>query len=69
MGNQSRIEQILTTSATGYSKEPLSRIEALLLKIGGIVDGEPIGGDLSDKNDFSELDIDDIMDALSTEND
>ena len=68
--SQSRVESILSGTYTG---RPLSRVEALLMSGAGTGGG---GGSVVDPGsiapgvqDFEDMDIEDIMSYLSTEND
>lgn len=77
MAGMSRVEDILQAKANNetYDKVPLSRIEELLMNVGvGGSGGGDFPGDFGtdeqpSEHDFIDVDVDDIMTALSTDND
>ena len=76
MAGMSRVEDILQAKANNetYEKVPLSRIEELLMNVGVGGSGGDFPGDFGtdeqpSEHDFDDVDVDDIMSTLSTDND
>ncbi len=68
---QSRVEAILEAAASSktYKGKPLSRVEKLLMDVDEYIDEGGGGGQPpSEDQDFDDMDVDDIMSVISSDN-